>query len=161
MKGGGRHNPGQFRWFLHLLGESSWAVARQLHLFYARRPPDKLSKSLPVFFFFLRSVAFQNWKAVVFKRAHIFSVNSAQTLWMRLAHGGFSFPCFQARCGHLSSQAPPLRVARQSPNPPARCSWAPALPGQGSGSRTPGHWSVVPGHHGFGDGASAPGLELF
>lgn len=39
---------------------------------------------------------------------------------MRLVHGGFSFPCFQARCGHLSSQAPPLRVARQSPNPPAR-----------------------------------------
>lgn len=69
---GERHNPGQFRWFLHLLGESSWAVARQLHLFYARRPPDKLSKSLPVFFFFFKGVWFFKIGKLLSLKEHIF-----------------------------------------------------------------------------------------
>lgn len=69
-----------------------------------------------------------------------------ETLWLGSALSGFPVPCFQARCGHLLSQAPPLRVARQSPPPPA-CSPLPdhALPGPGSGHRTSGFLEGCPG----------------
>lgn len=58
-----------------------------------------------------------------------------QTLWLRSAHGSFSLPCFQARCGHPLGQALPLRVARQNPTLPARCSRTPPSLG----------WALGPG----------------
>lgn len=153
-------------------GKSSWAVARQLHLFYARRPPDQLSKSLPVCFFFsLRSVVFQNWKTVVFKRAHIFFSQFCPNSLDEVGSRRLFFPLFSgalwtpfkpgpaaARC-----QAEPesYRSLLLGPRPLWAGLW---VPDPGSLERCPGppwvrRWSLCSGPGailGAGSSSSAP-----
>lgn len=142
---------------------SSEVVARQLHLLYARRPPATVSKSLPAFFvcLFFKNGGFSKlMKSMVFKSAHFcsqFCANSlaevgAWQLFFALFSGTLWTPL---RPGPAAARCPAEPDASRSLLPD------PALPGLGSGPWTPGHWNFVRGHHGLGDGAPAPGLELF